>query len=77
MRKNELQEILNSIKGNPLVVLSRDAEGNGFKELVEVELMAFEDGEIWYRELTDELIFMGFTEEDINSDAEDAIILWP
>jgi hypothetical protein len=38
--------------------------------------MIYKDHEIYYKELTEELIKDGFSEEDVSNDGEDCIALW-
>jgi hypothetical protein len=78
MNKNELIKRLEQIEGNPIIVLSRNAEGNGFNELSDIELSSYDHStrEIGLIELTDELREEGYSEEDV-LEGEKAIILWP
>ena len=79
MTKNELIDKLLHINGNPLVILATDSEGNSFTDLVDVGLAAYDkdSNRIGLFELTDEWKEFGFTDEDVLSDGEPVIVLWP
>lgn len=86
MKLSELREQLDVLSANyptsdPIILVSRDEEGNGFRELQDFGESSCEDEgygnyEIGLRELTPELIEQGYTDEDIK-DGEDCIVLWP
>lgn len=71
MTVKELRELLKDQNDNDLVVLSSDSEGNSFSPLSEnfslasYESTSGERGEIWLRELTEELKKEGYSKEDL------------
>ncbi|KKK62240.1 hypothetical protein LCGC14_3006330 [marine sediment metagenome] len=73
----ELIKRLQEMEPESLVVMATDEEGNGFAPLGEIELGAYEDGEIKLAELTDELRKQGYGEEDVSVDGVRAVVLWP
>ena len=79
MTVKELLKILQDCNENDVVVLSRDAEGNGFRPLDDVQTDSlYEDGEVYLKELTEEDKKEGYGEEDVGSeDSIPAVILWP
>lgn len=78
MKVKELIKVLVGLDPNLLVVMSRDAEGNGYGVLRGVGVgMNFEDGEVFFTELTDELIEQGYGEEDVQEGGTPAVVLWP
>lgn len=72
----ELKEILNNVEDDAIVVLSSDEEGNSFSPLDNsIGINNYEPnenyrGEIYPRELTEELIEKGWTEADLGEDKE-------
>lgn len=77
MTVRELIERLKQEDPDRVVVLSQDAEGNGFDTLHTVEAMAYSDGEVGYQILTPEMKKQGYTEEDLMPDGTPALVLWP
>ena len=77
MTVGELRKILEGVPDDHLVVLSRDPEGNGFKEADGWSDGGFDGEDFRLRELTPALKEAGYTEEDCNSDAPPCILLWP
>ncbi len=74
-------ELITILQGaNPLheVVLSRDAEGNGYLPLrvVAPSNNNYVDGTIYLERLTDELRSAGYTDEDVGPGVP-AVVLWP
>ena len=76
MTVKELIERLQAEDQDRIVVLSRDAEGNGFDTLHTIETASYEDGEIGIEALTDDLIKQGYGEEDVR-EGQPALVLWP
>jgi hypothetical protein len=76
MKKDELIEILNSIEGNPEIIMSSDPEGNSFSPLVEYTYPAK-----WQEEtkIEERQVFSGeeLEEYEIPETAVDAVIIWP
>ena len=73
-------DLLKQYDPDMLVVLSKDAEGNGFSELDDYSTIYnynTEEHEIGIRTLTEDLSLSGYTEEDVMEDGEPCIILWP
>ena len=87
MTVGELKELLKDVDDSKLVVLAKDSEGNNFSPMDGADtdqVFVPHIGGNWYgdvhcKELTSELIKLGYTEEDIydGDDGEDAIVLWP
>lgn len=76
MKAKELAEILLTDPERE-VVLSEDAEGNGFNVCHVVEKYKYSKGEIGFEELTEELKKEGYGEEDVMKDGIKAFVLWP
>ena len=82
MKVWELIEILQEYDPNRLVICQKDAEGNGYSPLDDVEAAAYEAtttwmGEAYLEELTEELKESGFTEEDVSRNGVPALVLCP
>lgn len=83
MKVKELVKRLQKCNPDDIVVLSRDAEGNGYFEARVIDEVVFapEDAEIYEHELTEELQVRGFTQEDVrqaNGETyKNAVCLWP
>jgi len=77
MNVRELMEALSELPPDMLVVVSRDAEGNGFTPVHDIETAMYSKGEIGYSELTPELEEQGYCEDDIMADGEPSVVLWP
>lgn len=81
MKVQELRELLAKASGDDEVVLARDAEGNGYENLYEVDterrIRTADEPEPYYRELTAEMREQGYTEEDVLTEGVDAVVLSP
>jgi len=85
MKVKELVNLLEKCDPEAEVIISRDEEGNGFSPLYEVcDNQSYipdnaYSGEIALRELTDELINAGYSEEDVytGEGSVKAVVLWP
>ena len=79
MTIKELIEQLLTLDQNRIVVMSRDQEGNGFKELCDIETAAYDSKseEIGLESLTDKDRARGYSEEDVMEDGVPAVIFWP
>lgn len=81
MKVKELIETLSKFDEDLEICMSRDPEGNNFHTLYQVELMRYdsEHGETYVpeTELTDELIELGFGEEDLRPNLDLWVCLWP
>ncbi len=79
MRVRELIEQLERYcDKESLVVLSRDAEGNGFKPLSGLGLNnRYKNGDVGLDHLTHELEARGYCEEDVVDGGERCVVLWP
>lgn len=82
MKVRELLYQLSKCNPDDTVVLSKDGEGNGFSVLFSIQnnqryIGNKWDCEVWFRELTQELIDAGFSEEDVSEEGEDCIVLRP
>lgn len=62
--------------GSNLIIMSRD-DGNGYSPMYGLETIMFKDGDTGLAELTPDAIKQGFTEEDVMTDGEPAVLLWP
>ena len=76
MTVKQLIAELRKLQGHRKVILSRDAEGNGFRPLETIETGAYADGEVKLEMLTSALEKLGYTEEDVGS-GESVAVLWP
>lgn len=81
MKVRELIEILQQADQDIDVVLSRDAEGNGFNLLIDVDTERTIDNhnEIHLRALTQYHIDNGYTDEDLDQTGtgRPCVVLWP
>ena len=82
MTVKELREVLSNYNDDDLVVVSKDDEGNSYSLLEDVDECSYVaessyNGYIGIRELTDEHIKAGYTEEDLIEDGVNAIVLYP
>ena len=77
MKVKELIEILKECDPEDLIVLSKDPEGNGYKEARTYDMCRFTEGEIGLRELDEEHKELGYEKEDVFDEGEDCIVLWP
>lgn len=77
MKVKELINLLQQEDPERLVVLSIDEEGNGFSPLHQIEPSMYHDGEIGLEKLTTELLLQGFSDEDVMTDGEKVVVLWP
>lgn len=73
MKKSELIKLLNSINGDPEVIMSKDSEGNRFLPLVDYSYpMKYVAGSTYAGEV------YSLDEEEANLDQSiDAVVLWP
>lgn len=87
MTVKELKEILKDCNDNDLVVLQKDAEGNGYSPLdgADDNSVYIPDstwsGEVRYKKLTAQMRKAGYTKEDTAKVGEDGavacVVLWP
>ena len=82
MKVSELIEELKKFDQDAIVILQKDAEGNGYSPLDDVDQAGYTpestwSGEVQPKVLTPELEKAGWTEEDINPDGEDCVVLAP
>ncbi len=82
MKVKELKKLLNQFDDEDIVVMAKDSEGNSYSPLADIwdgkyKAECIWAGEVGLRELTTELIELGYSEEDILEDGENAIILCP
>jgi len=79
----ELIEQLKALDPDNIVIMSKDAEGNGVNPLVAVEPLYYqtaidgEDNRIGHKQLTPKLIEQGYSEDDVLPNAVPAAVLWP
>jgi hypothetical protein len=75
----EVLEQLSKMDPKRVVIMARDAEGNGFKPLHKIATGAYNkhDDEIGLETLTPELQGRGFTQADVMKGGKPALILWP
>jgi len=81
MTVKQLKEKLEKLNENDIVIMSKDAEGNGFSPLSDLSEDSYEEtttayGEVGIRELTPELEKQGYSEEDLNN-GKPCVTLWP
>lgn len=73
-----LKNALKHCHDDLIVVMSRDAEGNGFHPLAEVVPgMAYKNGEIGFGAIDAELQKAGYTQEDVLKGGAECVVLWP
>ena len=78
----ELVKMLKAFEPDRVVVLQKDAEGNGYSPLIEAYPGMYRAETTWYGDvgleaLDDGLRERGFTEEDVMHDGERALVLVP
>lgn len=77
MKVKDLINLLRSADPDKIVVLSRDAEGNGYSPLAQCDPDAnYKDWEVGLAHLTEEDKKAGYTEEDLLN-GEPAVVLYP
>ena len=80
MTVKELIERLSKCRQDDLVVVAKDAEGNGFEELYTIEAYRYNydrhENEIGIRSLDQSAIDAGYGEEDV-MDGEPCVVIWP
>lgn len=86
MTVGQLKKLLAAIPDDHLVILQKDAEGNGYSPLADVEGRnnvyvpdSTWSGEVYYKKLTGALRSLGYTEEDVypDDDGIDCVVLAP
>lgn len=82
MKVGELIELLKQEDQDALVVCQKDPEGNGYSPLSDISRDGYVAETTWYGErrlleLTKEDRKAGYSEEDVNSNAEKAVFLCP
>ncbi len=81
MTVTELIALLQKEDGERIVVMSADAEGNGFRLLGEVATSSCKadrwEVEIGLEKLTPEDVKRGYNEEDVLEGGVPALVLWP
>jgi hypothetical protein len=70
MTVTELIKVLSDLPGDALVVLSKDAEDNGFSPLSEATRERYESETAWYGEIL-------HPKESDPDDGVSAVVLWP
>ena len=79
MDVKQLRKLLKGIDGKKVVIMAKDAEGNNFCPLREIDEecnYSTYSGEIGLAELTPDLRQQGYTNEDV-LEGQPALILWP
>lgn len=80
MTVEELIELLKGADRNALVVLSKDSEGNGYRECCAVETdnnrFDEDEGAIGLGHLTKDLEDLGYCEDDVFEHGEDCVVLY-
>lgn len=80
MSVGALIDALKDCNEDDLVILARDAEGNGFAQIAMISEGMYINGGIKLRSLTSEDEADGYTEEDVATEEEGAlpcVVLWP
>ena len=83
MKVRELIELLSKMNPERLVVLQKDAEGNGYSPLSGADDNARYlarctwDGEVMRETLSDEDRAAGFGDDDVTTEGEPACVLYP
>jgi len=83
MKVKELIKLLQKADSEAIVIMAKDSEGNYFSPLSDIDTKnkTYEadttwSGEVWYKELTNDLKNSGYTEDDIG-EGEDCVVLHP
>ena len=76
MKAKDLIKILEK-HPDRIIVLSKDSEGNDFKECDDFFIGAYKDGEIGLEGLTEKQKKQGYSEEDVMKGGVAAIVLFP
>lgn len=82
MKVKELKKLLEDVSDDRIVILQKDAEGNGYSPLEGIDDESSYQaettwcGEVGIERLTPELKKDGYTEEDV-VDGEPALVLYP
>lgn len=84
MKVKDLKKKLEEFDDEDEVILSEDSEGNGFSPLDDFWEAVYVPettwyGNVYYRELTPDMIAQGFSEEDAyhGKDGINAVVLYP
>lgn len=82
MKVKDLIEILKNVDPELTVVLSRDAEGNGYNEwsgsyATDMVWDGDYGGEVGYTKLTKQLIEANYSEDDMIENGVPAFVMWP
>lgn len=79
MKVKELIEELSKLDPEIGIILSTDPEGNSYNIFNgRLAVMQFVDNEtVKYRELTPQLLKYGYGEEDVTTEGETVVVLWP
>lgn len=70
MTVGELKAALEGHDDDVLVVVAKDAEGNGYSPLVLTEMYYYEATNTWSGEIID-------TDEEVDDSAVPSVVLWP
>lgn len=84
MKVKELIEQLRKCDPESIVILQKDSEGNGYSPIAGVDSDDLKyvketsySGEVKYSKLTREMEEAGYSEEDLATDGEDCVVLFP
>lgn len=83
MKVKELIEMLQSENQEAIVVMSSDGEGNSFSPVADfgdVDMYKADStwsGEVGYSKLTPKMKKEGYSEEDLLTDGEPAVVIYP
>lgn len=82
MTVKELIAELSRLEQDRIVVMSKDSEGNSYSPLADIGRSAYIaettwNGSIGIEKLTAKLKAKGYTKEDVISDGQPAVVLWP
>jgi len=79
MTVGELITELMKYDSEDVVIVPADGEGNTFNELYALETLKYDpdSGETGLRELTEDLVEIGYSNSDVMEHGVNAIVLWP
>jgi hypothetical protein len=82
MKVKTLLDLLKEVDPDRKVIMSKDSEGNSYSPLYSIWFGAYRPestwgGEVGLEELTEEDIAHGYSEDDVISDGQSAVILQP
>lgn len=72
-----LIESLKQVSPDTIIVVSKDAEGNSYRQPYSVSTdYNYDSGEVGLRQLTEEDLEKGYTDEDVMTNGKPCVCLW-